>query len=110
MAKLTNPRFMVQRGGDEFTVQASNVELVAWDKTRAKKHWPTAEDAPFLWMTFVSWAAARRAGAIGSSVTYEEYEETAEDITPVDADNKPLAAGEEGGEEVFPIPRAAAPD
>jgi hypothetical protein len=46
----------------EHTVQIRNPELCRWDLVRADKGWPSMEDAPVLWQTFVAWAAMKRAG------------------------------------------------
>lgn len=48
----------------EAAVQADNRDLVRWDMTRGRRQWPQATDAPFLWSTFLAWAALTRAGDI----------------------------------------------
>lgn len=57
MSKLPrSPRVYVgMHDGAEFTLEAWNVDLVAWDRERAKRGWPPAPDAPFLWLTFLAW-------------------------------------------------------
>jgi hypothetical protein len=73
--QLTTPHLLVKRqGADPLDVQTTNADLVLWDKTRFRHKWPTVGDAPFLWLTFIGWAAARRTGAIGPDVTYESWE------------------------------------
>jgi len=82
---LKTPRVRVIRASDpdkEQDIQTTNGDLVLWDRTRAKHKWPSFEDAPFLWLTFISWAAARRGGIIGLDVTYETWES---DVLSVDA-------------------------
>jgi len=59
--------------GSEFEVQALNVDLIRWDRTRAQRQWPTAQDAPFLWMTFLAWAAGRRTNALADDVTFDDF-------------------------------------
>jgi len=79
--KLTSPRVAVQRDGQErVEFQTTNADLVLWDRTRAKHKWPTFQDAPFLWLTFLSWAAARRTGAIPPDFTYEKWETETLDV------------------------------
>jgi len=80
--KLTSPRVRVRRDGDMEPVeyQTTNADLVLWDRTRAKHKWPTFQDAPFLWLTFLSWAAARRTGAIPPDFTYERWEAETVDV------------------------------
>jgi hypothetical protein len=91
--KLSSPRVKVIRDGiDPVEFQTTNADLVLWDRTRAKHKWPTFQDAPFLWLTFLSWAAARRTGAIDPAFTYEKWEAETLDVEaltdePVDPTN-----------------------
>lgn len=83
--KLNTPLVKVVRESEPdktLEVQTTNVDLVLWDRTRIKHKWPKFEDAPFLWMTFISWAGARRSGLIGLDVTYEQWER---DVLQADA-------------------------
>lgn len=99
--QLATPRLRVWRNDDApYEVQASNPELVMWDRTRAKHKWPATSEAPFLWMTFIAWAASRRAGLIPSDVTYEVFEQTTTAIEAIDADGKPLGVDDTDGGEV----------
>jgi hypothetical protein len=101
--KLTAPRVKVIRGdGSDPAVefQTTNADLVLWDRTRAKHKWPTFQDAPFLWLTFLSWAAARRTGAIDPGYTYERWEAETLDVealTDDDSDALPTLPGHEPG-------------
>lgn len=76
--KLSSPRLRVYRGQLEapevLEVQTVNPDLIAWDMTRAKHHWPKTDEAPFKWLTFIAWHAARRTGAITTEDTYEAWE------------------------------------
>ena len=73
--KLTSPRVTVIRDGHEpLEIQTANPDLILWDRTRIKHRWPSFQDAPFLWLTFISWAAARRTGAIPGDLRYETWE------------------------------------
>lgn len=84
---LSSPRLTVIRDGQEpLTLQTNNMDLVLWDRTRVKHRWPTMQDAPFLWFTFISWSAARRTGAIADEMTYERWEREALDISADDDD------------------------
>lgn len=62
--------------GTSFTVQALNPDLIRWDRQAAKLGWPTAQAAPFLWMTFLAWSAARREGAIPADLSWETFGDT----------------------------------
>lgn len=87
--KLSTPRLIIKREGhDDLEVQATNADLVLWDKTRFKHRWPTVQDAPFLWLTFIAWAAGRRTGALPLDMKYEQFEaETLEVETVDDSDD-----------------------
>jgi len=73
--RLISPRVRVTRDGHEaIELQTDNRDLIRWDQTRLRHKWPTMDAAPFLWMTFISWAAARRTGAIPEDYRYETWE------------------------------------
>src|SRR5262245_54849357 len=98
--KLTSPRVRVLRDGhDPLEIQTTNADLVLWDRTRIKHKWPTFQDAPFLWLTFLSWAAARRTGAIEPGHTYEKWEAETLDVTALTDDD-----GDETGDPTRPGP------
>jgi hypothetical protein len=84
-------------GHDEpLVLQTRNPDLVLWDRTRAKHGWPKFDDAPFLWLTFLSWAAARRTGSIPTDLTYEKFEASTLDVGTEEDDD--------GGEVGRPFP------
>jgi len=100
--KLTAPRVRVLlEGHDEpMIVQTRNPDFVLWDRTRAKHGWPKLDEAPFLWLTFLSWAACRRTGKIPTELTYEKFEASTLDVGTDDDD-------EDGDDEIgepFPGP------
>lgn len=87
--RLSSPRVRVVREGlDDLEVQTTNADLVLWDRTRIKHKWPKFDEAPFLWLTFLSWAAARRTGAISSDHTYERWEAETLDVSSRDDDDE----------------------
>ena len=59
-----------------YEVQCANPDLVRFDMTRGRMHWPDARDVPFLWMTFIAWAALKREHTIPDDVTWEAFSET----------------------------------
>lgn len=86
-AKLRSPLVRVVRMSEpdkELMVQTANPDLLLWDMTRAKHKWPSFEDAPTKWLTFISWAGARRDGLIGQDVTYEAWERDVLEALPPD--------------------------
>jgi hypothetical protein len=87
--QLTSPRLRVVLGDDNvLNVQCTNADLVRFDMTRARHKWPTATDAPFLWLTFIAWAALKRTKGIPDSVTYEAFSESTQDITNLTDDGE----------------------
>jgi hypothetical protein len=85
--KLTSPRVVVLRlGHDDLELQTNNADMVRWDLTRPKQRppWPTFQDAPILWLTFLAWAAARRTGAIEQSLTFETWCDDVQQVSTVD--------------------------
>lgn len=52
-------------------VETANPDLVAWDLHRARNKWPSHDDAPMLWLTFVAWRAMRRLNL--TAVTWDDF-------------------------------------
>src|SRR5215471_1380438 len=75
-------------------VQTANPDLVRFDMTRGRMHWPDAREAPFLWLTFVAWAALKREHALPDDMTWETFSET--ECVGIDALNVVTAPGEVG--------------
>jgi hypothetical protein len=86
--KLASPKVRVTLEGraDPFELQTINADLVLWDRTAFKHKWPKFDDAPFLWLTFLSWSAARRTGEIGTDLTYEKWEASVQSVEAVDTE------------------------
>lgn len=83
--RLSSPRVRVVRDGhDDLEVQTDNRDMVLWDRTRIRHKWPKFDEAPFLWLTFLAWSAARRSGAIPADLTYERWEADVIDVANVD--------------------------
>lgn len=72
--RLKSPHLqVVMADGSTFDVQTLNPDLVRYDLTRAKHGWPDGTKAPFLWLTFIAWAALRREGGIPNDMTWEAF-------------------------------------
>src|SRR4051812_29841066 len=72
--RLTSPRLRVAMSdGSELDVQTLNADLIRYDLTRTKHGWPDGTKAPFLWLTFIGWAALRREHVIPDDVTWERF-------------------------------------
>jgi hypothetical protein len=104
--KLTSPRVVIIREGmPDLELQTTNADMILWDLTRPKQRppWPSFQDAPILWMTFLAWAAARRTGAIDTSLTWDTWRNDVLEVQPItddDADaagqGAPFPDGEQG--------------
>jgi hypothetical protein len=72
--RLVAPRVLVvfTNGREPLEIQADNRDLVRWEKTRIRHKWPKFDEAPFQWLTFISWSAASRAGT--ETGTFETWE------------------------------------
>jgi hypothetical protein len=104
--KLDTPRLRIVREGQpDLELQTINADLVLWDRTRFRHKWPPMSEAPFLWLTFISWAAARRIGAAGDSATYEAWESDVLEVEVLTDDDDG-----EGAEIGRPTPWVPAPD
>lgn len=94
--KLSSPRLRVVRGSLEapeiIEIQTLNPDLIAWDMTHAKHHWPDLKEVPFKWLTFISWHACRREGRIPTDLTYESWEASTLDVGTIDDDDEEESA------------------
>jgi len=103
---ISSPRLQVLRGSidapEVIEIQTLNPDLIAWDMTRAKHRWPEVKDAPFLWLTFIAWHAARREGVIPPDLTYEQWQASTLNVTSL--------GGDDDAEAADPTRAAAAPD
>jgi hypothetical protein len=84
--------------GTEFEAQALNIDMLTFDRQRARLGWPTASDAPFVWLTFLAWSAAMRESLI-PELSLSEFEQRAWQVSNADDD--------EAGQTVDPTKPAA---
>ena len=98
MARMVAPKMAVVLDDDtEYTIQTDNRDLVRFDITRGRMKWPTMNEAPMLWVTFLAWSCLHREGKLpGQNVEAELDRILAvdlldEDGNPVDI-NSPAAA------------------
>lgn len=86
--RLHTPRLRIVRDGhDDLEIQSTNADLVLWDRTRYKHKWPPPTEAPFLWLTFTAWAAARRTGAIPPDLRFESWETEVLEVESLEDDD-----------------------
>jgi hypothetical protein len=60
--------------GSEHHLTILNASMVAWDRTRALRKWPSVEDGTFLWMTFLAWHHMKAIGLV--ECDFAEFEKT----------------------------------
>ena len=85
--RLTTPTLVVYMlDGSEHEVQALNVDMVAWDRDRAKHNWPTPSDAPFIWLNYLAWHALTKTQRLLPAMSLREFEESAAQVGTKDAD------------------------
>jgi len=71
---LATPRLeVVLDDGRTLVTQALNPDLLRYDRTASKHGWPKPTDAPFLWLTFLAWAALRRTNEIPESMDWSSF-------------------------------------
>ena len=82
--------------GEQLDAHVLNTDLLRWDRTAAKHGWAKFDSIPMTFATFLAWAALRRTGRIGESVTWEAFsDELCADVMAIDAAGNPLADGSE---------------
>lgn len=85
----------------EEEVRVLNVDLVAFDRERAKhKDWPTFDEGPMFWANYLAWHAMKRTSQI-PQWTLTEFEQRAIAIKMIDPDEV---------DEVDPTQPVAAPE
>jgi hypothetical protein len=94
---LSDPDFPGDDEGRDYEVQIRNVELCAFDRERSRYGWPKADDAPFVWMTYVGWKALIRTGQI-PQCPLNEFEQRCMSVetlgeTPVDPTQQAATGG-----------------
>ena len=101
--KLTTPRMrVIMHDGTTHQLQALNIDMVAWDRERGKhRDWPAAQDAPFLWATYLAWHVMTRTGVFtGTLPAFEADADQVEVLVDDDEDDTsvdPTRTGREPG-------------
>ncbi len=111
--RIASPRLAVvlekpDRTLVEIITQTDNRDAVRWDMTRGRKNWPSMQDAPLLWMTFLAWSALARSGDFTG--TFEQFNDVALSLRGVDADGNTLSAQTVEATTVGPTQSGLVPD
>jgi hypothetical protein len=86
--KLDTPRLRVyMQDGTEHLVETENPDMVLFDLERAKRKWPTMQEAPFLWINYLAYSRLKRSGVpVGAS--FDAWLLTTRLIQNVDGDGE----------------------
>jgi hypothetical protein len=89
---LPGQRFTITfTDGRAHTVRLMQRDYIAWDKTTARQKWGSAQDAPFLFQTFVAYAAAKRLELLERGTSFDAFCDAIADVSPARDDD-----GEDG--------------
>jgi len=93
--RLSTPTLrVIMLDGTEHTVQAINVDMVAWDRARAKHSWPQPAEAPFIWLNYLAWhVLTKTQRVLPSTMTLSEFEEAAAEVSAGGGDDDSDEAG-----------------
>ena len=87
--RLNTPRLhVVMVDGAVYDVQAINVDMVAWDRDRAKHSWPNPQDAPFVWLNYLAWHVLTKTQGILPAMTLREFESAAAEVSSGSGDEE----------------------
>ena len=77
----------------EMTVETDNRDRIRWELACKREKWPTPTEAPFLWATYLAYAALKRSGELPSGMTFEEFSDATShaEAAAVDVDPTQLA-------------------
>jgi hypothetical protein len=79
--QLTTPRIRVTMlDGSEHEVQVLNIDLVMFDRDRAKHHWPSPQDAPYSWLNYLAWHSLTKTQGLLPNMTLREFEQAAAQV------------------------------
>ena len=70
-------------------VQTENPDMVYFDIERAKRKWPTFQEAPMLWINYLAYSKLRRSHVIDKAMTFEGWLATTVSITNLDNEGAP---------------------
>lgn len=67
-----------------------------WETTAYKHKWPPFQEAPFTWLGFLAWSAARRTGAITPDTTWEKFSDRLQHVENLDGEETAVTPTEPG--------------
>lgn len=86
--QLDTPRIrVIYTDGHDEIVETENPDMVFFDIERAKRKWPTFQDAPMLWVNYLAYSKLHRTGQIERAVSFENWLLSTRGIKNLDADD-----------------------
>lgn len=64
--------------GEELEVRIDNRDYLRWDMTAPRQKWGNSQEVLFLFVTFLSWSAAKRTGL--TNLTWEAWQAAVVDV------------------------------
>jgi len=68
--------------GTSVDVQTENPDMVFFDFERARRKWPSFQEAPFIWLNYLAYSKLKRSHVIDNKLAFEDWL-----ITTVAVDN-----------------------
>lgn len=87
---------VIMDDGSEFEVQATNWDLLSYERYARAHKWPPADQAPMETATFVAWHALKREGCITDDMSYDLFTTAALSVETRRAEVDPTQAGPGG--------------
>jgi len=75
--------------GKTYDVQTENPDMVMFDLERAKRKWPTLQDAPFLWLNYLAYSKLKRSGEDIGGDSFEAWLMKTSTVTNLNGDGAP---------------------
>lgn len=97
--KLDTPHLRVTYAdGESVDVQTENPDMVFFDFERARRKWPSFQEAPFVWISYLAYSKLKRSGGLREpNQAFEAWLLTTVAIDNLDEDgNKAQAVTETG--------------
>lgn len=86
--KLDTPHVRVTYSdGETIDVQTENPDMVYFDFERARRKWPSFQDAPFVWISYLAYSKIKRSGSLRvSGQTFDDWLLTTAAVANLNAD------------------------
>ena len=88
--KLDSPRVLVIYGnGEVLDVQTEHPDLALYDLERTRKKWPSIQEGPMWWLSYVAYSKIKRDGHLPDpKATFETWLLTVQGIKNLDQDGQ----------------------